>query len=443
MRRLMMGLFLAGGVAGGLLLLAHPTPASAQVSAGVVLDRDGLRHFHLALGNVYGVPVQTVTRYHPSWIEHDELPVVYLVAREARVSPDVVLALRHAGWSWIEITDHLRVDPYVFVAHLPRYGPPYGVAHGYWRKPSRSQLRRLSDRRVIEYVNVHFWSVAYHRPVTEIIVVRERYPSWTHFVRVEAPRVRFQEPPQTRTVWWNESPQASPRPAQPRAAPQAAPARGNAPAASRGQAPARAQTAPAPARGNTGGAATGGTARGAAPPAAGNGRAPAATPAPNTARGGAATPAPAQARSAPTTVPSNGRTTTGAPPAANRNQPPAASRAPAAPTTRSQPPAAARTQPPAARAPAGPASARGNAPAPARGSAPAAARGNAPAPARAPAPSAPARSQPPAASRAPASSPAPARGAAPARSSGGAAQASPPAGRGSGAARASAPGRGN
>lgn len=381
MRRFMVGWLVAGMSALALTLLSPPAPVSAQLSAGVVLDRDGLRHFHLALGHVYGLPVQTVHQYHPAWVGYDELPVVYLLAREAWVSPDVVLALRQAGWSWIEIADHLRVDPYIFVAHLPAYGPPHGVARGYWRKPSRRQLRRLSDRLVIEYVNLHFWSVVHRRPVTEIIVIRERYPTWTHYVRVEAPRVRFQEPPQTRTAWWNEPPQAQPRPAQPRqgAAPQAAPSRVTQPAPARGQAPARSAapargqtptTAPAPARGQAPSTSPA-PARGQAPAqttAPARGQTPTTVPAPARGQAPATIPAPARQQSAPAqarTAPLGARTSPPAP--AARNQPAAASRSQPAPAARTQPPAATRNPPPAAARP----PAQGSRPA-AQGSRPAA-----------------------------------------------------------------------
>ena len=346
MRTLMVGFLVAGGI----LAAVPPTKVEAQVSAGVVLDRDGLRHFHLAIGQVYGVPVQTVSYWHPSWIHADELPVVYLLAREARVSPDVIIALREQGWSWLDITYHLRVDPAIFVAHLPSYGPPYGVAHGYWRKPSRRDYRRLSDRRIIDYVNVYFWAQAHHRPVTEIIVIRERVPTWTHYVRVEAPQVRFQEPARAQPVYTQPSTQA-PRPAQPRSAtraPASETTRAPAPAASRAPAPA-ANRAPAPAAN----------------------RAPA--PAANRAPAPAASRAPA--------------------PAANRAPAPAASRAPAPAANRAPAPAASRAPAPAAsRAPA-PAASRAPAPAANRAPAPAASRAPAPAASRAPAPAA---SRPPA-----------------------------------------------
>jgi hypothetical protein len=354
--------------------VAAPQPASAQISAGVVVDRDGLRHLHLAIGHYWGVPMETVYRYHPSWILPEELPVVYMLAHHGRVSPEVILALRHQGWSWLDITYHLRLDPAIFVAHL---GPPYGVAHGYWRKPSRSQLRRLSDRHIIDYVNVYFWAGYTRRPVREIIVIRERVPSWTHYVRVEAPRVQVRNP--GRAV--APPVQAQPRPAQPRAvtsAPAAAPApsRNAAPAPQAGRSPAvNAPGARAPAP-----SAAPGRATQAAPPSANRAPAPTANRAPAPAANRAPTPAPSANR-APA-------------PAANRAPAPSANRAPAPTANRAPAPAANRAPAPTAN----------RAPAPAANRAPAPTANRAPAPAanRAPAPTAN-RNSPPAASRPPAS----------------------------------------
>jgi len=167
----------------GALLLSPPLvgPVQAQVHAGVVFDRDGLRHFHLAIGHVYGVPVAAVARFAPAYVHPDELPVVYFLAREARVSPETVIALRSRGWSWVDVTIHLGLSPAIFVAHLPRQGPPFGRAHGYWRKRGGSQLRYLSDREIVDFMNVQFWGTYYRQPVTQVIVVRERYPDWAVF----------------------------------------------------------------------------------------------------------------------------------------------------------------------------------------------------------------------------------------------------------------------
>ena len=163
----------------GLLFVAGAPAVDGQVRGGVVLDRDGLRYFHLAIGDHYGVPYERVRRSHTHHVRYDELPVVFLLAREAEVSPETVLALRARGWSWIEVTVHLGIAPTLFVSHLPRRaGPPYGRAHGYWRNRGAPHAHRLSDREVVDFVNVRFLSESLHHPVDRIITSRDRGASY-------------------------------------------------------------------------------------------------------------------------------------------------------------------------------------------------------------------------------------------------------------------------
>lgn len=170
-------LVLLAGVGALVVILMAGTaePASAQVSAGVVVDRDGLRHLQLAIGQHYGVPQTRVARLHSRVVHYDELPVVYFLAREARVSPEAVVALRERGWSWMDVAGHLGLGPSVFVAHLPRRtGPPYGKAHGYWRQREARYLRHLSDREIVDFVNVRFIAAYHSRPVHEVIGYRDQ-----------------------------------------------------------------------------------------------------------------------------------------------------------------------------------------------------------------------------------------------------------------------------
>ncbi len=178
-----------GGMAWGvplvaLLVLLLPTPAEAQLRGGVVFDRDGLRALHIAIGEVYRTPIREVQRWGPSRIHPDELPVVYFLSHEARVSPETVIALRERGWSWMEVTGHLGLSPNLFVRHLPRTGPPFGRAHGYWARHSR-QAHRLSDREIVDYVHLALWSQYHRQPVERVIRIRDDRGSWagvSHYV---------------------------------------------------------------------------------------------------------------------------------------------------------------------------------------------------------------------------------------------------------------------
>lgn len=158
-------------VAFGLVL---PLDADAQI--GVPYDDEDFTEYAQAVGEYYGTTVPRA----PRWIRSDELPLVYLLANEAGVSPHVVMALRERGWSWIDITYHLGVDPYIFVDRMP-------YTTGYWRRYNAWELRYLTDRHIIDYVNLLFWADYHRRPVTQIIVIREYVPTWRHYVRYHSP----------------------------------------------------------------------------------------------------------------------------------------------------------------------------------------------------------------------------------------------------------------
>lgn len=167
-----------GIVALGVAVSLSAAAVDAQSAEDVWWDDYDEAYFHTAVNDYYDVPVGAGPP--PSYIHPDELPVVYLLAREARVSPEVVMALREQGWTWLEITHHLGVDPYVYVSRLPRRSDYWGWNYG-------RNYRYLTDRHIIDYVNLVFWADYYRRPVTHVIVIRQRVPHWFYYVRYHAP----------------------------------------------------------------------------------------------------------------------------------------------------------------------------------------------------------------------------------------------------------------
>lgn len=167
-----------GIVALGLAVSFSADAIDAQSADDVWWDDYDETYFHTAVNDYYDVPVGAGPP--PSYLYPDELPVVYLLAREARVSPEVVMALREQGWTWLEITHHLGVDPYLYVARLPRRSDYWGWNYG-------RNYHYLTDRLIIDYVNLVFWADYYRRPVTHVIVLRQRVPHWYYFVRYYAP----------------------------------------------------------------------------------------------------------------------------------------------------------------------------------------------------------------------------------------------------------------
>jgi hypothetical protein len=179
--------------------LVWPAASEAQLRAGPEYEYD---EYGQAVSEYYGTPVGRM----PAWIDPDEMPLVYLLAREAGVSPQIVIALREQGWSWVDITYELGVDPYMYVERLP-------YSTGYWRRYSSWEIRYLTDRHIIDYVNLLFWADYHRRPVTQVIVIRQRVPSWRHYVR-------YYTPPRTvaRGVYVDRRPARSTRDVVPRQA---------------------------------------------------------------------------------------------------------------------------------------------------------------------------------------------------------------------------------
>jgi hypothetical protein len=183
------------GIVGlGLAVAFSAAATAAQVDEELWWEDDGQSYFQTAVNDYYDVPVNSPPP--PSYLHPDELPVVYLLAREARVSPEVVMALREMGWSWMDITYHLGVDPYVYVSRLPRRS-------GYWGWHGVRDYRYLTDRHIIDYVNLVFWADYYRRPVTQVIIIRQRVPTWCYYARYYAPpRVVYVRDP----VRWSYGP---------------------------------------------------------------------------------------------------------------------------------------------------------------------------------------------------------------------------------------------
>jgi len=138
---------------------------AAQVQAGAVFSGDGLRSFYFAIGNYYHVPEREVVVVRERALPPDEIPVVFYVAREARVEPTIIVDLRRRGLSWADIAVRFRLTPDIYYF---RGGPPYGKAHGYWKNhPPR-------DVEVIEAVNVHFLSEYHQVSPDEVRAERSR-----------------------------------------------------------------------------------------------------------------------------------------------------------------------------------------------------------------------------------------------------------------------------
>lgn len=160
-----------------LIVLASISTARPGAAQTAVSVNARIGDFHVAVANHYHVPEREVIVLRDRRISDDELPVVLFIAREARVPVSRVLALRHRGRSWwdISVTFGLRPDVY-YVPVLVDPGPPYGRAHGHYKKPRREWDRIvLSDADLMHLVHVRFLSEHYGVRPDDVLQARGRH----------------------------------------------------------------------------------------------------------------------------------------------------------------------------------------------------------------------------------------------------------------------------
>jgi hypothetical protein len=158
-------------------------PAVAQVrdmDLGISVADGRLRSFYFAMGDYYRVPPRQVVEFRERHrCPEEDLPVVYFLAARAHVSPEVIFNLRIGKMSWIDIAFRYGLTPDIFFVPLAveRIGPPYGNAYGYYRKygPARDWKRIvLTDREVVDLVNLRFMSEHYRMSPESVIAMRGR-----------------------------------------------------------------------------------------------------------------------------------------------------------------------------------------------------------------------------------------------------------------------------
>jgi hypothetical protein len=147
---------------------------AAGFDFGISVGDEGIRSFHLAVGDYYRVPEKQITVVKKSRLHDDEMPVVFFLAARARVSPSVILDLRLGGMSWMDIS--LRHGLTAAVYHMDvRSGPPYGKAWGHFKKSKRHWKKlRLGDADVVNLVNLRFMSEHYGYSPAEVMKMRDR-----------------------------------------------------------------------------------------------------------------------------------------------------------------------------------------------------------------------------------------------------------------------------
>lgn len=136
----------------GLLAAARGPLGAQQESARDEYLRAAAEHFRFEPREV-----AVLTRWG---LSAGEIPVVLFVAGQAGVAPDVVVARRRQGGSWMEIAADYSIHAGNF--HVPVGGPAGFLADAYERfaavEASRWNAVHLSDDEVVGLVNVRFLS---------------------------------------------------------------------------------------------------------------------------------------------------------------------------------------------------------------------------------------------------------------------------------------------
>ena len=153
-----------------LLFLLAPGALQGQRGGAAGSDEAG---FLRAVAEHFSTPQREILVLSRWNLSAGEIPVVLFVAERAGVSPDVVVAQRRRGGSWMEIAGELSVHAGDF--HVRIDGDPGVLAGAFERFNAReaSQWREvpLSDEEVVGLVNVRF--LARFLSVTPARVVKE------------------------------------------------------------------------------------------------------------------------------------------------------------------------------------------------------------------------------------------------------------------------------
>lgn len=151
--------------------------SAANYDIGISGSDRGIDGFSLSVGNYYRVPQQEIMVIERS-IPHEEMSVVYYLARQSHRDARFITDLRVRGLSWWDISFRLGLDPRtLYVVESRRYsGPPYGNAYGY----DKHRKHRLGDAEIVDLVNLRFLSNYHHISTDEVIDRRRRGENYNH-----------------------------------------------------------------------------------------------------------------------------------------------------------------------------------------------------------------------------------------------------------------------
>ena len=160
--------------------LGSVTAVNAGGSVGNAMSDaagDAVGVFLRSIGDYFSVPQKEVIVVRERNIPDDEIPVIFYLSQQAKVSPSTIMELRLKGMSWQEITNRYGLGPEIFYVPVKEnvaVGPPYGHAYGYYKSKPRKEWHKikLRDDDIVNLVNLKFISGHYNYPAATIIGMR-------------------------------------------------------------------------------------------------------------------------------------------------------------------------------------------------------------------------------------------------------------------------------
>jgi len=166
-------------ISGAVLLASSAWAAPAEeVTVGGAMSARGGGHdeFHMAVCEHYRVERDVIVVIQRRGIPDDHMPVVFFMAERCRVAPHVIVDLRLAGKSWMDIALRFHLGADVFYVPVTRlHGPPYGNAFGHFKRPRAEWAAlRIPDEDVLTLVHAKFLSDRYGLSPDDVIEMRQK-----------------------------------------------------------------------------------------------------------------------------------------------------------------------------------------------------------------------------------------------------------------------------
>jgi len=154
-------------------LLASHAAVSSGPSAG-----NGGANFYNSVGNYFSVTQTDVNVVRAKGIPDEEIPVVFFLAKEAKVAPSTIMNLRKKGKSWMGITKRFGYGPeiyYISIDSNVEIVPPYDRTLGYFNSKPKKDWNTISlrDDEIINLVNLKFMSKFFKYPPENIMKMRQ------------------------------------------------------------------------------------------------------------------------------------------------------------------------------------------------------------------------------------------------------------------------------